>query len=513
MESRGKLIFVVVLFLSALLAVLPSFNKEAFPAWYPFSPIKLGLDLRGGASITYEVDTKEAVKGQITSVATAVKGFLRKEKVGLVRTRVEGFDTLQIVLRGNSGKDKVEQYIIENYNFLTPNGESKEGDNLILNYKVLPVRFKQIETEAVAQAIETMRNRVDQFGVAEPTIQNSGDKMIVVQLPDVSDTSSIKSTIGSVAKLEFRLVADPSAPNLEVGTRSFKSKSGERITLEDEVLMTGASIRTAGVEFGTQNNKPLVSFKLSPEGEVNFAEITEANIGRNLAIVLDDVVQSTPVIKSAITGGAGIIEGDFTIADASKLKIVLKSGALPAPLIFSEERLVGATLGSDSIKNGIIAIGAGAILVIFFMIFYYKKAGVLSILALILNLTLLLAGLSIFKATLTLPGLAGLGLTIGMAVDANVIIYERIREELRKGSLILKAIENGFDRAHWSIIDSNVTTLLSGIILFGFGAGTIKGFAVTLCIGIATTLFSALFVTKLGFEISKMRDKNGNLSI
>ncbi|MCL4147410.1 UNVERIFIED_CONTAM: hypothetical protein GTU68_056435, partial [Idotea baltica] len=350
----------------------------------------------------------------------------------------------------------------------------KGGSYLVLGVKT------EIEKNAVAQAIETIRNRVDQTGVVEPTIQRVGEKQIMVQLPEIKDIDQLKKTIGSVAKLEFRFLADPSASPDQVVTRN--TREGLPLKLEDIVAMS-------------------VTLKLNSAGRSTFGRITSDNIGRQLAIILDGTVQSYPVIRGAITGGTAQITGGFTREEAHQLAVVLRSGALPAPLTFEEERTVGATLGADSIRKGVLSMIIGSVIVILFIALYYKKSGLLAVGGLVLNVLFLLTLLVLLNATLTLPGIAGLILTVGMAVDANVIIFERIREEVRVGASARAAVEAGFAKAHWTILDANITTLLTGIILYGFGTGPIKGFAVTLCFGIITSVFAALYVGKLGFSL------------
>ncbi|MCL4151835.1 UNVERIFIED_CONTAM: hypothetical protein GTU68_027239 [Idotea baltica] len=360
------------------------------------------------------------------------------------------------------------------------------------SYLVL-AKATEIKQNAVLQAIETIRNRVDQYGVAEPTIQRTGDTRIMVQLPEITNISEVKETIGSVAKLEFRLVANPNAPKDQTVTR--KSRDGGEYVLEDEVAMGE------------------VSLKMNSMGKAIFGRVTRENIRRQLAIVLDGVVQSSPVIQSAITGGTAVISGSFTKEEAHRLAVVLRSGALPAPLTFEEERTVGASLGADSIRKGINSMLVGGLVVIAFIPLYYKKSGLLAVASLLTNVLFLLALLAMLQATLTLPGIAGLILTIGMAVDANVIIFERIREELRVGVSARAAVEAGFQKAHWTVLDANITTLLTGLILYGFGTGPIKGFAVTLCLGIITSVFSALVVARVGFATMELKGSKAELSI
>ena len=285
------------------------------------------------------------------------------------------------------------------------------------------------------------------------------------------------------------------------------------MAVDDEVKMTGDVIETAGVEISPRDNQVEVTLKFNTLGAQIFDRVTAETVGKRLAIILDGIGQSAPVIRERISGGSAQISGGFTTEDAHRLAIVLRSGALPAPLSFDEQRTVGATLGADSIRKGLQAAGLGCLIVVVFIMAYYRKAGVLAVACLMLNLLWLIACLVMFGATLTLPGIGGLALTVALAVDSNIIIYERIREELRNGATSRAAIEAGFDRAHWTILDANITTLISGIILYNFGSGPIRGFAVTLSVGIITTVAAALFASRLGFSIFPLKDKKGNLSI
>ena len=333
----------------------------------------------------------------------------------------------------------------------------------------------------------------------------------MVQLPDITNAETVKKTIGSVAKLEFRLIASPDAPEDE--TQSFKTREGARMCVGDQVLMSGDAIEKAMVEVSPRDNQIEVALKFNNLGKRTFGLITTENVSRQLAIVLDGVIQSYPVIREPITGGTAQISGGFTRDEALRLAVVLRSGALPAPLSFEEERTVGASLGSDSIRKGVEAMVFGSLAVFAFTIFYYKRAGMLAVLGLLLNLLFLTALLSILGATLTLPGIAGLVLTVGMAVDSNIIIFERIKEELALGVTTRAAVEAGFSKAHWTILDSNITTLISGMVLYVLGTGPIKGFAVTLCLGLLTTLFCALYVSRAGFGLFKLQKRDGTLSI
>lgn len=513
-EIRSKAIFIGVLFLFALAVLLPTFLPDYTPESNPFRKIRLGLDLRGGSYLIMGVKTEEAVQGYLASLASNLRAELREKRIGLLRARqLEGYK-LELQMVSESSLDELKTYMNENY----PELESEEqleaapgSSQILLTYKLKEMEQLELKRNSVVQAIETIRNRVDQFGVAEPTIQRAGEDRLMVQLPDITNVKEVKTTLGSVAKLEFRLVATQETPPSQ--TISFPSKDSGMIPLEDEVLMTGDAIQRATVEVNPQNNETQVSLKLNSYGAKTFSRITGENTGRALAIVLDGKVQSYPRINDRISEGRAQISGGFTKEEAKQLSIVLNSGALPATLTFEEERTVGASLGADSIRKGVMACIFGLGVVVVFIAFYYKKAGILAVSCLLFNLLLVLAGLSLLGATLTLPGLAGLALTVGMAVDANVIIFERIKEELRSGSAAIAAITRGFERAHLTIMDSNITTLLTGVVLYLFGTGPIKGFAVTLCIGILTSMFVALYVCKAGFEGFKMTRKDGTPSI
>jgi preprotein translocase subunit SecD len=326
-------------------------------------------------------------------------------------------------------------------------------------------------------------------------------------MPGVSDVNAVKKVVGSVAKLEFRLV--PSAATAAgVGTTTLKDKQGAPVVVEDQTLMTGDSVVDARVDFD-QSGQVEVTVVLSPIGAQTFARVTSENVGRQLAIVLDGIVYSYPVIREAITGGRASISGGFTTDEAKQLKVVLKAGALPAPLEVLEERTVGPTLGMESVKKGLLAMAVGFVVIALFMMVYYAKSGMIAVVTLVLNAVLMVAALSLFGATLTLPGLAGLALTIGMAVDSNVIIFERIRDEIRNGVGRDVAVHTGFDKAFGAIFDANITTLLSGVILYYFGTGPIRGFAVTLSIGVISTLFCAVFAARLAFDYFELKGKRG----
>jgi len=365
----------------------------------------------------------------------------------------------------------------------------------------------------------SIRNRVDQFGVSEPTIQRTGTDGILIQLPGVQNPKRAKALIGRTAQLQFQLVADdPSTPGaVKVPGTTSDPVSGRRsntvYTLEPTILMTGEVITDARHRPGQYGEAPYVTVTFDRAGARRFDQITGANVGRRLAIVLDGKVQSAPVIQERIAGGQARITGNFTLDEARDLAIVLRAGALPAPVTIAEERTVGPSLGHDSIRNGTKSFIIGGLLVLVFMPLYYRFTGMIADVALVLNVLLLLGILAAFNATLTLPGIAGIVLTLGMAVDANVLINERIREELRAGQTSVESLDAGYSRALPAILDSNATTFLAGVILFQFGSGPIKGFALTLCVGIATSVFTAVFASRVMHDATITNVHTHKLSI
>ena len=350
-----------------------------------------------------------------------------------------------------------------------------------------------LNNSAVKQSIEIVRRRVDDIGTKEPTIIQRGEKRILVELPGLKDPERIKNLLGKTAQLNFRLV---SKSNNEFGYETMTSNTGEKLNISKQIIMTGDNLLDAQPRVDNQSSEPIVSFTLDRFGAQKFGNVTTKNVGKRLAIVLDDKVISAPVIRESITGGSGTISGNFTFQEATDLALLLRSGALPTPILIVEERTVGPDLGKDSIKSGSISLVVGFFLVILYMLYKYKFFGLIANISLISNLIMLLGILTILEATLTLPGIAGIILTVGMAVDANVLIYERIKEELLTEKSSIHAFDLGYNRAKITVLDANITTLIATIILFFFGSGPVKGFAITLGIGILTTLFSAYFIAR-----------------
>ena len=396
---------------------------------------------------------------------------------------------------------------IENYN-------SFELDFKVLKNNNVQILFSKyglltINNSALKQSIEIVRRRIDDVGTKEPTILQRGEKRILVELPGLKDPERIKSLLGKTAQLNFRLVKI----NDEFGVDKLVSELGEELNVSKRIVMSGENLIDAQPSFNNQSNQPTVSFTLDRLGAQKFGRTTTDNVGKRLAIVLDGKIISAPSINEPITSGSGIISGNFTFQEATDLALLLRSGALPTPLNIVEERTVGPDLGEDSIKSGITSLIIGFILVIFFMLFKYKIFGLVANLALIANLVMLIGVLTLLEATLTLPGIAGIILTVGMAVDANVLIFERIKEELKTEKSIIHAFDIGYSKAKITVLDANITTLIAAIILFAFGSGPVKGFAITLGIGIVTTLFSAYFLARHLTSMIILNKKEGQVNL
>lgn len=506
-DIQQRTLVVLAVTVAAILSLLPTVLRDNFtPKWFT-KPIALGLDISGGVHLVYGVKAKEAVTSRLQSTLASLRAELRSRKIAVYQSTVGADNALQLILLSDASLEEAKTVIAEKASELSLTSTVSDDGRPRLRYEFSPQAAKKIESDAIEQAVETLRNRVDQFGVSEPLIQRSGEDRIILQMPGVSDVNAVKKVVGSVAKLEFRFLPSSTSPS-GVGVVNLKTKEGQTIAVEDQTQMTGDAVVDARVGFDQQGQVD-VTVKLSPLGTQTFARITSENVGRQLAIILDGVVYSYPVLKEPITGGSASISGSFTTDEARQLKVVLKAGALPAPLVVLEERTVGPTLGLESVKKGLLAMAIGFVAISLFMVVYYVKAGIVAVVTLILNAILMVACLSLFGATLTLPGLAGLALTIGMAVDSNVIIFERIRDELRNGVGRNSAVATGFDKAFSAIFDANVTTLLAGVILYYFGTGAVRGFAVTLSVGVATTLFCAVYVARLCFDHFELKGKQG----
>ena len=511
LSYRWAIIAVVCFF--AVFYLLPKKNN-----------IKLGLDLKGGIHVVLGVEVDKAVEARLLNLVNQLRKDLNSEKIKL--TYIKKSKDRVIVALGDNEYDKVIKFIKRNYPFLE---EATTSKNNVLEFQLDEKEVSNIKTYAIEQALQIIRNRIDAFGVSEPSIQKQGSDQILVQLPGITDPERAIELIGKTAQLEFYLVdedvntSDAASGNVPFDDivlyqKIIDKNSGQVVSnipyaLKAEPALTGEYLSDAEVRISPQFNEPYVMIRFDSAGAKLFEEITSNNVGKRLAIVLDNNVYSAPVIREAIAGGEAQITGSFTMDEARDLAIVLRAGSLPAPVKILENRTVGPSLGKDSIRSGINASILGLLLVIIFIAIYYRLSGIFADVALMLNFVLILSVMSMFKATLTLPGIAGLILTVGMAVDANVLIDERIREEVLLGRTVVNAIESGYDRAMSAILDSNITTLIAAIVLFQFGTGPVKGFAVTLSIGLLASLFTAIFVTKTLFQSFYFSGKRKSISI
>ena len=527
---RWKLILYAAITVFAILLVLPTLTSQ-LPPWFmkviPTEKIHLGLDLQGGMHLILEVEAEKAVESYVERIKNNLKDDLKDR--GIPAGRVEREKRDQIILEVSGEKGKWEKLLSERYSIMQELPSSEIGGGiwrigLVLDSK----QADQIKKHAIDQALETIRNRIDQFGVSEPEITLQGTERILIQLPGIRDSQRAKSLIGRTALLEFKLwdeegdIDEALKGNIPEGDiilsqRVVDPKTGgvKKVPhlLKERTLMTGEVLKDARVTLDSQFHEPYIALEFDDIGAKLFEQITGANVKKRLAIILDDNVYSAPVIQERIAGGRAQITGRFTTDEANELAIVLRAGALPAPVKIIEERTVGPSLGQDSIRQGIISILISAVVVVLFMIFYYRVSGMIADTALILNVILVFAVLSLLRATLTLPGIAGLVLSVGMAVDANILIHERIKEELRWGKTIRAAIDQGYHRAFTTIIDSNLTTVIAALFLYQFGAGPVKGFAVTLFWGIVANIFTAVFVTRFVFDYLTLKVKIKKLSI
>ena len=475
--------------------------------------VNLGLDLQGGSYLLLEIDSNPLIKEKIQSKVIPLKKLLKINKINFSNFTINE-KSLNFDLDNPSKFESL--FFIKEDNLLNPYLNNYNSFELDLKFKdsnvtVLFSKFGllSINNSALKQSIEIVRRRIDGVGTKEPTILQRGDKRILVELPGLKDPERIKDLLGKTAQLNFRLVSD----NNEFGIDKLVSENGEKLNVSKRIVMSGENLIDAQPNLNSQSNSPAVSFSLDRLGAQKFGRATADNVGKRLAIVLDGKIISAPSINEAITGGNGIISGNFSFQEATDLSLLLRSGALPTPLNVVEERTVGPDLGEDSIRSGITSLIIGFLLVILFMFYKYKIFGLIANIALIANLIMLLGVLTILEATLTLPGIAGIILTVGMAVDANVLIFERIKEELKTEKSIIHAFDIGYSKAKITVLDANITTLIAAVILFAFGSGPVKGFSITLGIGIITTLFSAYFLARHLTSIVILNKKDGQIKL
>ena len=507
--AKWKVILVLAVCVLGVVFAAPNIMtaKQAgtLPAWLPHKQINLGLDLRGGSHLLLEVAVETVVRERLEGLVDSVRVELRKARIRYTGLGVEG-SGVTVSIRDPAKADEARGLL----RALDPETVTDMDDGGRITLTLTEQAIRDRRRSALEQSIEIVRRRVDETGVNEPTIQAQGDDRILVQLPGVDDPERVKRLLGKTAKMTFHLVdqknsvADAMAGRVPPGSVLLPA-ADERLSdgrpvmylIRKRVMVSGENLVNAQPGQDSQTNQPVVNFRFDTQGGKKFGNVTAKNVGRPFAIVLDGKVISAPVIREAIMGGSGQISGGFTFQGAQDLALLLRAGALPAPLTILEERTVGPGLGADSIAAGKVASIIGLALVVVFMGLAYGLFGLMADVALLFNMVLIAAGLSVLEAALTLPGIAGIVLTIGMAVDANVLVFERIREEVRLGRTPISAIDAGYSRAITTIIDANLTTLIAAVLLYAYGSGPVRGFAVTLSIGIVTSMFTAIMLTRL----------------
>ena len=511
--ARWKVASIVAMSLISFLVIVPSLLspsareslQKTLPSWIPTKAVVLGLDLQGGAHLLLEVDSADVTRSQVNNLRDDVRRVLREENVRI--TGGIGAQGRTVQFRVPDAADRA-RVIPKLRQLATPSGVTalgtmsaptfeinETGDGLI-QLNVTEAGVNERVRRAVDQTIEVLRRRVDALGTTEPNIQRQGADRVLVQVPGLQDTNRLKEILGTTAKLEFRLVGEPGANPADVDELEQTDQPG-RLPVEKRVMVEGEDLTDAQPSFDQRTGEPVVNFRFNIRGGQRFGEVTSANVGRPFAIVLDNKVISAPRILGPITGGSGQISGRFTVEQANNLAILLRAGALPAKLSIVEERTVGPGLGQDSIDAGKRASYLAAFLVCVYMLTTYGVFGIFANIALAIHIAMIFAGLILLQATLTLPGIAGIVLTIGIAVDSNVLIYERIREEARAGRSVVSALDAGFNRAFSTIIDSNSTTMVAAVILYFLGSGPVRGFAVSLGLGILTTVVTAVTMTRM----------------
>jgi len=509
--SKLRILFITLF--SLLFIIIASSNLFKFDDEFFSKKINLGLDLQGGSYLLLEIDNDPVIEQKLQNLTTTIRNYFKDQNIKINNIKIEG-DSIFFNVDNQNKQIIVDTFTDENseINPYYPRFKSHQlniedtGVNLKINFS--NQGLIALKTSSQDQAIEIVRRRIDEVGTNEPNILKRGNNRILVELPGLDDPMRVKSLLGKTANLTFRFVTNDE--NDGFGVEKLKYEDGtDEATVSKRIIISGDNLLDAQPQMDTQSNQTVVSFSLDRVGAKRFGKATSTGIGKQLAIVLDGKIISAPVIRDTIASGNGQISGGFTFQSATDLALLLRSGALPAPLNIIEERTVGPDLGQDSINAGMIALAIGFLLVIIFMFIKYKVFGLITNVTLIINLFILLGILTLFEATLTLPGIAGIILTVGMAVDANVLIFERIKEELKDEKNNILAFDSGYVKSRTAIIDANITTLLAAIILFFMGSGPIKGFSVTLGVGIFTTLFSVYFIARLftSLYVSKNRNK------
>ena len=508
--SRWRLISVVAALIFGVLFTLPNLLpanlREALPAFLPKQTLNLGLDLQGGSYLKLSVDTGALRAEKTTNLIEDVRTTLRAEDIAFTDLGQVGQDvTVRITDPGRQNealnllRSRLGGAVSEGGSGLELAAQADQRIRLAFSAQALNAEASR----AVDQSIEIIRRRIDALGTREPAIQRQGLDQIVVQAPGESDPERLKSIIGQTAKLTFQMVddsvsvAEAAEGRIPPGSIILPSQSEGPLLLKKRAVVTGEMLTEASQGFDGRSGEPIVNFRFNGQGAARFGEVTASNIGKRFAIVLDGKVISAPVIQSAIMGGSGQISGNFTPESANELAVLLRAGALPAPLKVEQQNTVGAELGADAVRAGAISLAIGAVAMVVFIVLAYGLFGVFAALGLILNVLLIIGAMSLTQATLTFPGIAGIILTLAVAVDANVLIYERVRDEAHLGRSPLQALEHGYQRALVSILDANITSAISAVIMFMFGAGAVRGFAWTLLIGVITSVFTAVVVTQL----------------
>ena len=509
--SKIKIISIIIF--TAIFSYFTASNFFKFDDNFLKKKINLGLDLQGGSYLLLEIDNEPVITQKLQIKLSSLKKYFKNENIIFKNLKLINNELIYFELN----QEFVEKFssLLEDKNsdinpyyqrFKTHEFDFNVKDN-VFNLKYSKYGLVELKKTSLNQALEIVRRRIDEIGTNEPNILRRGSDRILVELPGLDDPQRIKSLLGKTANLTFRFVVQNEEPSF--GSEKLTTEDGlEELIVSKRIIISGENLVDAKPRMDNQSNQTVVSFTLDRVGAKRFGKATRSGIGKRLAIILDGKIISAPVVRDAISGGSGQISGNFTFQSATDLSLLLRSGALPAPLNIIEERTVGPDLGQDSIDAGILALIIGFFLVILFMLFKYKVFGLIANVALIFNLFLLVGILTLFEATLTLPGIAGIILTVGMAVDANVLIFERIKEESKIEKNNILAFDSGYNRSKTAVIDANVTTLISAIILFFLGSGPVKGFSVTLGVGIFTTLFSVYFIARLLTSLYVTRNKH-----
>ena len=522
--SNSKKIFLLIICVIGLFLAFPNFSKVNIP-FFPNQTINLGLDLRGGSYLLLEVETDSIKNDRSQSLLEDIRSTFRKNKIKYsgLKTNQNG---IQVSIRDedqiSEARKLIQESNVSSSNLFSSNINKEFSINNNSNLFILELNensLKEKYRSAVSQSIEIIRRRIDGLGVTEPSIQRQGNNRILLEVPGMDDPQRLKDLLGQTAKLNFRMVDTSISANEARQTRIpgrseiLSDANGFEYLVMKKVLVSGERLVDAQASFDQATNAPIVNFRFDSLGGKYFAKATSENVGKPFAIILDNEVISAPVIRTPILGGSGQIEGGFTVEEANNLSILLRAGALPAPLEILEEKTIGPGLGKDSIDSGTSAAIIGLICVLIFIILSYGRFGFYANFALILNIIFIVGILSLLQATLTLPGIAGIVLTIGMAVDANVIIFERIRDEINNEKKPISAVESGYSKSFGTILDANITTLIASLVLFFLGTGPVKGFAVTLSIGIITSVFTAFVITRLLIAMWILKKRPEELSL